>query len=579
MRGDFSRWRDERRQNFNGVLHQQGRVLLDGDWNAQTTLTNDWQDTAGRDAFGSGVAAVPSDEPLSFKILAASLAAGQVRVTLAPGRVWADGLLARLEGPAAGVQRVATYLKPPLVAAPAPDETSIAAGVRDAVVLELWREEMNGFQMPEELIEPALGGPDTTERVHTATALRLFRMTNPDDTCDSIIDDLRDKFGAKGTLTVTLDAPVVIGGDCPVTDDGGYTGFEHNLYRIEVAQTNSGAAMFKWSQFGGGLVGRGKFDAAARTLTIDANDQAILNSGLQDFYLEAYQFDPAPPASPANLGLGHWKVIYGATVTLNSGTGVFSLPLLADPKHIFGAAIPGSVGPGTPSYFFRLWNKIETIAAFDGPAPLELQDGVLLQFQPAAAGASYTPGDYWTFPVRAGDIHNATPLINNQPPEGIHYHRVPLGVLHWTAPAAAPVIEDCRRPFQPLTKLSTCCTYRVGDGKQSHGDFMKIQDAVDALPAAGGEVCVLPGVYEENVVIRARRNVTIKGCSRRTRVVSRPPAGGAVAAPVFHVIESQHIEILSLAVEAADEGIGIRLEGRPLEVIVIEDRRGRRAPL
>ena len=28
MRGDFSSWRDEQRQNFVGVLHQQGRVLL-----------------------------------------------------------------------------------------------------------------------------------------------------------------------------------------------------------------------------------------------------------------------------------------------------------------------------------------------------------------------------------------------------------------------------------------------------------------------------------------------------------------------------------------------------------------------
>ncbi len=90
---------------------------------------------------------------------------------------------------------------------------------------------------------------------------------------------------------------------------------------------------------------------------------------------------------------------------------------------------------------------------------------------------------------------------------------------------------------------------------------------------------MLPGVYEENVVIRARRNITIKGCSRRTRVVSRPPAGGAVAAPVFRIVESQHIEILSLAVEADDEGVGILLEGRPLEQIIKEERARRRAPL
>ena len=112
MRGDFSIWRNERRQNFNGVLHQQGRVLLDADWNAQTNLTNDWQDTAGRDIIGAGVAAVPADAPDSFKIKAATVTAGNVDLTVAPGRVWADGLLAYIDG-TADVQRLGTYLNPP----------------------------------------------------------------------------------------------------------------------------------------------------------------------------------------------------------------------------------------------------------------------------------------------------------------------------------------------------------------------------------------------------------------------------------------------------------------------------------
>ncbi|HYN86379.1 MAG TPA: DUF6519 domain-containing protein [Pyrinomonadaceae bacterium] len=561
MRGDFSRWRDERRFNFNGVLHQQGRVLLDGDWNAQTNLTNDWQDTSGRDAFGAFVAAVPSEVPDSFKIKSATFTGTEVRVTLAPGRVWADGLLARLEGPA-DVTRVATYLEPPV----APFPAAPAAGDRDAVVLELWREEMHGFQMPDDLIEPALGGPDTTERVHTAMALRLFRMTDPDDTCETIVDDLQDDFGAKGKLTVTLDAPSVVGGDCPVTDEGGYTGFEHNLYRVEIAETDSGAAMFKWSQFGGGLVGRGKFDVsgATATLTIDAGDQAIINSGLPQFYMEAYEFSPP---SAGGVGLGHWALRYGATATLNSATGVLSMPVPGGPGHFFGAAVPA---PATASFFFRLWNGIEPVASFDESNPVELNDGIELQFETATAD-NYTPGDYWTFDVRAGDLGNRAPLIDNEPPEGVHYHRVPLGVLTWTAQPDAPEIEDCRRPFQPLTKLSHCCTYRVGDGRTSHGDFKSIQAAVDALPAAGGKVCVLPGRYEENVRIAARRNITIEGCGRRTRVASREPAGGAQAAPVFHVIESQHIEIRSLAVEAHPRGVGVLLEGRPLENIVRDD--------
>jgi Family of unknown function (DUF6519) len=564
MRGDFSSWRDERRQNFNGVLHQQGRVLLDSDWNAETAIINDWEDTAGRDIIGAGVAAVPAEVPESFKVKAANIVGGQVRLTVAPGRVWADGLLAYLEA-AADVTRVATFLEPPIQTPPL---DLGANGTRDAVVLEVWREEINGFQLPNLLIEPALGGPDTTERVHTEIAFRLFRLTDPDDTCDSIVGSLQDNFDTKGKLTVELEAPTVTAGDCPLVEGGGYTGFEHNLYRIEIAKVKPTLPpMFKWSQFGGGLVGRGRFDATANTLEITANQNAINNSGLQQFYLEAVVFDPEPPAT---VGLGHWKVTYGAKVTLGSND-IITIPdstIPNNPDILFG-----SVPASTDNVFFRLWNGIAAISDFDGPAPQPLQDGILLQFDPAA-GANYVAADYWTFPVRAGEISNTSPLIDHKPPEGIHYHRVPLGILTWTSAANPAEIEDCRRVFQPLTKLSTCCTFRVGDGTHSHGDFTKIQDAVNALPPNGGEICVLPGRYEENVKIEKRRNITIKGCGRRSQVVSPPAGNNPPAAPVIHVIESQNIKIQSLLIQADDTGIGIRLEGRPIEIIVIEDDDG-----
>jgi len=100
MKGDFSNWRDERRHNFAGVLMQQGRVLLDADWNAQSAITNDWQDTAAQDIIGSGVAAVPASQPNSFKITAAAHGDGtnNVQIKVRPGRVWADGLPAQLLG-------------------------------------------------------------------------------------------------------------------------------------------------------------------------------------------------------------------------------------------------------------------------------------------------------------------------------------------------------------------------------------------------------------------------------------------------------------------------------------------------
>jgi len=79
MRGDFSSWNKEKDQNFNGVLHQQGRVLLDRDWNAQTEILNDWQETAAQDIIGAGVAAVPADAADSFKVTDARIVSAKLK--------------------------------------------------------------------------------------------------------------------------------------------------------------------------------------------------------------------------------------------------------------------------------------------------------------------------------------------------------------------------------------------------------------------------------------------------------------------------------------------------------------------
>lgn len=560
MRGDFSGLLNELTHNFNGVLHQQGRVLLDRDWNAQTIITNDWQDVAGQDIIGAGVAAVPADVPQSFKVTAAQIlnAPNRVELTVKTGHIWADGLLTYLrDGNLSQVQRIATYLKPPVQTPQAsiPVNPPNNPLLRDAVILELWREEMNAFQLPNLLVEPALGGVDTTERVHTAFRFRLYRMDD-DDTCDSLINQLKDDFDNKGKLTVTLQPDTTTNGDCPTVAGGGYTGFEHQLYRVEIAETDTAVAMFKWSSFNGGLVGRGRFDDPAGKITITANQQAILRSGLQNFYLETVEYDPL---------LGYWRVTYGAKVSLDSN-GYLTLPATptnhtTNPAQVLFGTLPT---PNSRNVFFRLWNDIREVNAFT--AQTELQDDIRLQFDTNLV-SKYTPNDYWTFQVRAGEIANKQveiianipTLINNKPPEGIHYHRVPLAELTWNSSSLTDPadIEDCRRIFQPLTKLKGCCSYRVGDGTHSHGDFTSIQEAINHLPLSGGEICILPGVYKERVVIDSphNRNITLKGCGRRSRIEFEDDR------PVIHVKESQNIKIESLAIQAHENGVGILLEG------------------
>ncbi|KPF60808.1 hypothetical protein D621_01575 [beta proteobacterium AAP51] len=524
MKGDFSYFPFDSNDDHTGVLHQQGRVLLDRDWNAQREIDARWQRSAAADTFGHAVMAVPASEGEAFKVMAAHVDGDVVRVQLAPGRGWASGLLLHQAAP---LTLTARYVGPPL--APAETTATVEAGTRDAVLLEVWEDSVSGFQDPADLIEPALGGPDTTARTKTYFAARLLRL-GPNDDCRAVAR-LVDDPSAQGRLTVSPSPVLAVVGDCPLEAGGGYTGLEHYLYRIEVAEPAGGQARFKWSQFNGGLVGRGIFTAGAlpATGTVDvlANVQAIELCGLDSFYLEALVFEPAA---------GAWRVACTADAT-RAANGQLAL-----------ANVQGAWPTVTPSTaFFRLWNGIARVADFPSGAPTELKDGIRLEFD-AATATNYRPGDFWSFPVRASGAAFAAPMWpTNAPPAGVVVRRVALAEIHWNAAQRvsfeAGQIEDCRRIFRPLTNQKICCTYNVGDGRTSFGDFNRIEDAVRHLPAAGGEICLLPGLHHTRTIIRNRVHITIRGCGEQTKVTPREQEPDR---PIFQVVDASDIQLLDM---------------------------------
>ncbi len=548
MRGDFSKWRFDRLKNFNGVLQQQGRVIIDSDATDGERIGLHWREQAAQDVIGSGVAAVPATEPNGFRVASARFEtiASQPTVTLTvePGRAWADGLLTYLagdpEGSNAAVTRRASYFELP-VQPPPPNPTG---AVRDAVVLELSHQEMSGFQMPDLLLDPALGDLDTAERIHTSFRFRLFRLGAGQD-CHSIRSLLDDDPSAKGGLTATLTPTVPIAGDCPVVKGGGYTGFEHHLYRIEVAHRGPVTPpYFKVSRSNGGLVGRGTFNAAVnpKRVAITANRAAIVNSDRTNFYLEALSLD---------ADHGYWRPTYGALATLNADNEL----ALTDPPFF------GTVPAGGSPVFFRLWDELRPVADFTNVAnPVELVDGIHLAFDPPnASGSNYRPGDFWTFPVRVGQSDPST-LVPGRPPEGVGYHRVVLAEIQWsTSPdiATTNAIEDCRSRFLPLTSQKVCCTLLVGNGVSTFGDFNSLEEAAAALPASGGELCLLPGVHFANLRLDGRQNITIHGCARRTLVLPRP---ATKSDPIIGVKNSTGIRVAGLDLVSFDD-IPIRAVG------------------
>lgn len=460
MKGDFSKRTDPRiirKLNWSGVLHQQGKLLLDSDWNEQTGITLNWRDQSGRDIVGAGVAAIPVQVSNSFRILEESLELRSEGLTfkITPGRMWADGILiylvkCRKKINNSKIERIA--LEQPHF----PEKDSN----RYAILLEVWREAINGFQIPELLLEPALDGVDTTERYQTAFAFRYLKLPEKKDerkkTCAEIFDVVEKIQGKKkGKLTVSFESVETADGECPIEGWSGYTGLENRLYRIEVAETDGAFPKFKWSNCNGGLVGRG--DKEGDTIKITSNLQAIIDSGYQKFYMEFIQF---------NKNYGFWDTTFGAIVQLKEDNDLQVITTYLDKE------------PGSDNVFFRLWNDIVDVV----DEKICLEYGICLDFD-IGNWNNMRPGDFWTFPVRVkGKYHDTNNEFNVLPnmsePYGIDYHLVPLAIA--TRRDEIWELTDCRVLFRPLTDQMNCNTRAHTSHEREFGERLG-REKVDRL--------------------------------------------------------------------------------------------------
>jgi len=89
--GDFSRNTHDPKKHYSGVLMQQGRVQLDADWNEQVSLQLYRTEREARDVIGlSGV-------PKKTNGFLIGLTPNKLDLTIAPGRIYVDGLLCESE--------------------------------------------------------------------------------------------------------------------------------------------------------------------------------------------------------------------------------------------------------------------------------------------------------------------------------------------------------------------------------------------------------------------------------------------------------------------------------------------------
>ncbi|HEY6805613.1 MAG TPA: DUF6519 domain-containing protein [Pyrinomonadaceae bacterium] len=560
---DISRDATDQRKHYDRVQMQQGRVLTDDDFNEAERL--DAEDARRVRVDVIGPAGSPDD---GFKL---KVVAGQL--TLNAGTYYTGGLRLELEA-----DEPFNLQKDWLEQGSRPGETlTPPAGLQyDFVWLDVWQQPVTAVE-DKELFEAALGGADTSARIRTMRRAHVLRDVGDVD-CADAWSQLLASLAGEGTLNsdfelvpdakLTIEPDGTAGTDdlCSPPVNGGYLGAENQAIRVQITGNNQ----FTWGFDNGAPLYRVKLLAdnngnfrQIHMLTVP-KDQA-------HYPLEGQVVELLPWSALLSNGQKNAELSgFLAKVDGGYNPDTQDLHITAAPGNDTGTP-PAAFGerwnlrsdagdinnedPPDDTYFYmRVWNRgadTQSNAAinFVPGTPVALaKTGLQVTF----AGANLRRNDYWIIAVRPETPKTFVPweLSEGRPPHGVRRWIAPLGMIHWPdGPAAAvQVTDDCRPTFLPLTKIKGCCSYTVGDGTHSFGNFLSIQAAVDALPARGGQICVLNGIYDESVVIDERVAITIHGCGKRTRV--QATSGQLGPQPAFLITNSTEITLEDMAIEA-----------------------------
>lgn len=569
MATDLSRSAFDARKLYRGVRMQMGRALTDDDFNSGSEISEEEHRRALLDVVGAS--GTPDD---GFLVTGPTVNGGAVDFSLAAGTLYLGGLRLETDG-SETFQLQNDWLEQEATDRPGPPGGTDRF---DLAWLEAWQQDVTAME-DSELLEVALGAWDTSARTRVVRRVHVAADVGAANCRDAwaallaglategTVDDTLELRG-DDTLTVTY-APAGAGDDlCSPLVAGGYLGAENQAIRVQLVDDGS---VLAWG-----------FDNSTPLYRVqvstDANGQRTVITMLTE-PPDQYHW----PMAGQVVELLPWAALLpnGEKVAERSGllarvAGSFDpdtseFTIAAPVPAGFGEAWkarPDAAAFGAEEFFFlRVWNRgADTTSPLAIPCPSGTpvalgQTGVNVTVD----GTQRTAGDHWVIAARPHTPTQVVPwdLETGRPPHGYRRWIVPLGVIQWEAGAATGVlVDDCREWFPPLTRVRNCCTYSVGDGVASHGRFDSIQAAIDALPAEGGQVCLLPGVFRESVRIANRRDIVLSGCGRRSVIVGDPPsADGGEAEAAVTVRRSARIVIRDLAVLADRSGPGIVIEG------------------
>lgn len=491
MHADLTRRTFDPALGFRSVVMQQGRVLLDAEWNEQTEITAHHDEVRTADVVGAAGGVDPGDGspgPFAVVSLATGLPpdAGPVAwadLAVTRGRYYVDGVLAE-SSPADGAPW--PLADQPFLRAVGADPGLVEPTTdgRYAVLLDVFDHLVTPDERPE-LLESALGGPDTAVRDQTAWQVRLAALPG-DEVCSEV--DAALPVRVPRTMTADLEDAVAQTDPCAITAGGGYELLESQLFRVEVFDVDP-QPRFVWSRENGSVVA-GLVEVEPSTVA-GADDALTLDRVGRDEGLSILPGDLVEVTSTDRV-LRHLPG-YLARVGSTADSVVDTVVHVA----WVDTALPDVAGLGRAPVV-RRWDGGPTPLATT-PSPLE--GGISVAFP---AGGTPAVGDHWLIPARSVQLAYGTTARQGTiewpgapgapvalPPRGPREHRARLGVLE-RSPDGWTLVADCRDLFPPLTAL-TAIDLVGGDGQEAMpGDELpepvRVAVRKGGIPVAGAAV-------------------------------------------------------------------------------------------
>jgi Family of unknown function (DUF6519) len=441
MKGDFSRLRDNGGKGYSRVMMQQGRVLLDSDWNEHAALMQELLRRLSRDLFG------PHGGPgeyLGFQIFFngqkdANAQAAWGRLLdrmkqaqdeklpaiqeafnrgvpiIGPGRYYVEGVAVTNKG----ADAYAAESDDPFSGTPAAFDTNKRPWL---AYLDVWEDYVSPEQDPG-LMEIALGGPDTCGRAKTMWKVRIRY--------EKVADDLRAlKPTGDGLMSAFTDEKPQPDELCVISPDSQYRGVENQLYRVEIHKGgNTETARYKWSRDNGSIV------------------YPVLGSKNG----KVFELSRLGRDKLSSLSLGGWVEYVDDDLAAGPGVGVMAkVELIDKDDNLVTLEFAGDTRPVFNKDLhplLRRWDHTSKIGD-GGCVKIEedkkqaLEDGINISFAKSAAKASYRAGDYWLIPARVATGGIDWPKENEKPAT-----LPPHGPMHSYAPLLLVEVggeKDCR---------------------------------------------------------------------------------------------------------------------------------------